>query len=120
MEFQHRPPVVAEQVIRGTRRRASPVDGRASRPLDGPFSPRWKRGGCTVRLDPVEFRILRLLASEPYRAFSKERIAAIASTPDQRVTPGNLDHHIARLRQSLGFFHDYVQRVPHIGYRFRA
>ena len=31
-----------------------------------------------------------------------------------------VDCYIASLRDQLGFFRDYIQTVPYIGYRFRA
>jgi DNA-binding winged helix-turn-helix (wHTH) protein len=32
----------------------------------------------------------------------------------------DIDQHIASLRNQLGFFHDFVQTVPYVGYRFKA
>lgn len=84
------------------------------------YSYEMKLGRETIKLDPVAFRILRFLASRPYRAFTRRRIAEAVSTPLHPVAPETLDRHIARLRYALGFFHDYVQTVPYIGYRFRA
>ena len=83
------------------------------------FSYQMKLGRVTVKLEPVEFRILQFLASRPYRAYSRKRIAKAVSTPRHPVTPESLDQHIARLRNALGFFRDYIQTVPYIGYRFR-
>lgn len=83
------------------------------------FSYQMKLGRVTVKLDPVEFRILHFLASRPYRAFTRKRIAKAVSTQRHPVTAESLDRHIARLRDALGFFRDYIQTVPYIGYRFR-
>jgi DNA-binding response OmpR family regulator len=74
----------------------------------------------TVKLDYIEFRILQFLAATPYRAFSRRTIAAAVSTTRLPVREDSLDQHIARLRERLGFFHNYIQTVPHIGYRFKA
>jgi DNA-binding response OmpR family regulator len=87
---------------------------------DPRFSYRMKLGRQTIRLEPVEFRILQFLAARPYQAFSRQRIAEAVSTPRQPVAADVLDQHISRLRHALGFFHDYIQSVPAIGYRFRA
>lgn len=84
------------------------------------YSYEMKLGRLTIRLRPIEFRILRFLAARPYRACTRQRIAKAVSTRQHPVAPEALDRHIARLRQSLGFFHDYIQKVPYIGYRFRA
>ena len=78
------------------------------------------RGLGTIRLKPVEFRILTLLASQPYRAFSRRRIAVAVSTSDQPVTEATLGRYIRSLRDQLGYYADYVQKVPYIGYRFKA
>ena len=83
------------------------------------YSYQMKMGRVTIKLDPVEFRILRFLASHPYRAFSRKRIAKAVSTRRHPVSSATLDHHIARLRNALGFFRDYIQTVPYIGYRFK-
>lgn len=79
-----------------------------------------KLGRMTIRLHPIEFRILRFLSTRPYRAFTRRRIAKAVSTRRHPVAPDALDDHVARLRRALGFFHDYIQTVPYIGYRFRA
>ncbi len=85
-----------------------------------PYSYEMKLGREIVQLGLVEFRILRLLASRPYRAFTRNGIADAVSTRRHPVDSETLDGHIARLRNSLGFFGDYIQTVPNIGYRFRA
>ena len=84
------------------------------------FSYQMKLGRETIRLDAIEFRILRFLSSQPYRAFTRRRIAEAVSTRRHPVAPESLDRHIALLRDALGFFRDYIQTVPYIGYRFRA
>ena len=81
---------------------------------------RIKLGRETVWLPPVEYSILRLLAAQPYRPLSKARIAAAVSSDHCRVTASSLATHIKLLRERLGFFRDYIQRVPYMGYRFKA
>lgn len=81
---------------------------------------RRKLGRETIPVDPVGFRILQFLAAHPYRAYSRRRIAAAVSSRRHPVAAETLDHHIAALRRQLGFFRDYIQTVPHIGYRFKA
>jgi len=73
-----------------------------------------------LELGEVEFRILMLLASQPYRPFSPQFIAESVTTERQPVSEATLDQHIASLREQLGFFRDYVQTVPYMGYRFKA
>ncbi len=79
-----------------------------------------KLGRETIRLDPIAFRLLSFLAARPYRAYSRRRLAEAVSTSRQRVAEETLDRHIMRLRNALGFFGDYIQTVPYIGYRFKA
>jgi DNA-binding response OmpR family regulator len=93
---------------------------RDERGVVDPWSYLARRGLGTIRLKPVEFRILTFLASQPYRAFTRRRIAAAVSTTDQPVTEESLGRYIRSLRDQLGYFADYVQRVPYIGYRFKA
>lgn len=76
-------------------------------------------GKVPLQLGEVEFRILMLLASKPYRPFSPQYIAANVTTQRLPVSEATVDQYIATLREQLGFFRDYVQTVPHLGYRFK-
>jgi len=89
-------------------------------PVSSRYSYAMKLGRLTIRVRPIEYRILRFLAARPYRAYTRRRIARAVSTRQHPVPPEALDRHVARLRHALGFFHDYIQTVPYIGYRFRA
>jgi DNA-binding response OmpR family regulator len=73
-----------------------------------------------IQLGDVEFRILMLLASQPYRPFSRQKIALAVTSDLAPVTEQAVDQHIASLQSQLGFFRDYVQKVPYMGYRFKA
>lgn len=76
--------------------------------------------GKPFKLNAIEFRIVQLLASRPYHAFATAEIVAAANEEGaQAVTDTNLREHIVSLRRKLGFFADFVQSVPHIGYRFK-
>jgi DNA-binding response OmpR family regulator len=81
---------------------------------------RMKMGRETIWLNTVEFRILRFLAATPYKAYSRRQIAEAVSTSRHPVDVETLDQHIASLREGLGFFRDYIQAVPYIGFRFKA
>lgn len=83
-------------------------------------SHRMRRGLEPIQLNNIEFRILKFLASKPYRAFTPRRIVEAVSSESQPVTEETLRGHILSLRAKLGFFADYVQTVPYIGYRFKA
>jgi len=73
-----------------------------------------------IPLGIVEFRILLFLASRPYHAFTRRCIADAVNSMRDPVTEGMVDRHVASLLDQLGVFHDYVQSVPYIGYRFKA
>ena len=85
-----------------------------------PWSPLAKRGRGTIQLKLVEYRIFRLLASRPNYVFTPRRISEAVSTSRNLVTTETLVDYIASLRHQLGFFSDYIQTVPFMGYRFKA
>jgi DNA-binding response OmpR family regulator len=73
-----------------------------------------------IQLGIVEFRILLYLAGRPYHAFTRRSIADAVSSERDPVEEDSVDRHVASLLNQLGAFHDYVQSVPYIGYRFKA
>jgi DNA-binding response OmpR family regulator len=73
-----------------------------------------------IDLGIVEFRIMLFLAGRPYHAFTRREIAEAVHTDEHPVTEDSVDQHIDSLLAQLGVFHDYVQAVPYIGYRFKA
>ena len=77
-------------------------------------------GDGPIRVGLVEFRMLLFLASRPYHAFTRRQISDASSTEGHTVTEATVDFHIASLRNQLGDFHDFVQAVPQVGYRFKA
>jgi DNA-binding response OmpR family regulator len=87
---------------------------------EAPLVYRLAIGREPIRLGKIEFRILLLLASRPYKPFSRERIAEAISTEQTPIAEDAIDAHVAELREKLGFFRDYVQTVPYMGYRFKA
>jgi len=85
-----------------------------------PWSYLAKRGLGTLRLTLVEYRIFEFLSRRPNQALSHSRIASAVSTAGQRVTEESLSMYITSLRSRLGFYSDYIQAVPYIGYRFKG
>jgi DNA-binding response OmpR family regulator len=85
-----------------------------------PTSFRQALGEGPIRVGLIEFKIMLFLASWPYHAFTRRQIAEAVSTVDRPVSEPVVDEYIASLREQLGVFHDYVQTVPHVGYRFKA
>jgi DNA-binding response OmpR family regulator len=84
------------------------------------FVYRFNMGLERVTLNIIEFRILTFLASRPYHAFRREEIVKAVTCEQFPVSNVSLHQHITGLRGKLGVFRDYVQRVPYIGYRFKA
>jgi DNA-binding response OmpR family regulator len=105
-----------EQFVREASRRRKQVEETEPPP---PFY-RVALGLEPIQLGDVEFRILLLLASQPYLPFSRLAIAQAVTTERLPVTEESVEQHIASLREQLGFFRDYVQTVPYMGYRFKA
>jgi DNA-binding response OmpR family regulator len=77
-------------------------------------------GQEAIQLGIIEFRILLFLASRPYHAFTPQCIADAVNSARYPVVEATVERHVASLLDQLGVFHDYVQSVPYIGYRFKA
>jgi len=103
-----------------TQRRARRLRFHDESEIVDPWSYLAKRGLGTLRLSMVEFRIFEFLSRRPNQAFTRSRIAQAVSTGAQRVTAESLTRYIASLRGNLGFYSDYIQAVPYIGYRFKG
>lgn len=88
--------------------------------LVDPWSYAAKRGEGTLCLPIIEYRILQFLAARPNQALSRHRIATAISTRRHAVTVEALSGFINSLRGHLGFYSDYIQSVPYIGYRFKG
>ena len=89
-------------------------------PIQQSTSYRLALGHEAIQLGIIEFRILLFLASRPYHAFTRRSIAEAVSSAQYPVVEAAVEQHIASLLDQLGVFHDYVQSVPYIGYRFKA
>lgn len=85
-----------------------------------PASYRQAYGDEPIRVGIVEFRIMLFLASRPYHAFTPRQIADAVTADSRSVAEGAVDGHVATLRDQLGVLHDFVQSVPHVGYRYKA
>lgn len=84
-----------------------------------PESYRVALGREPIQLGIVEFRILMYLAGRPYHPFTRRSIAEAVHTDYYPVTEDTVDQHVDSLLSQLGVFHDYVQAVPYVGYRFK-
>ena len=76
-----------------------------------------------VNLTVTEFSLLKLLASNPGRVFSREFLLEEVWGNDAVVFDRTIDSHIQRLRKKLGgpgTPGDYIETVWGVGYRFVA
>lgn len=77
--------------------------------------------GEPVSLTATEFNLLKLLASNPNRVFSREYLLEEVWGGDVAIFDRTVDSHIQRLRKKLGGANspgDYIETVWGVGYRF--
>lgn len=79
----------------------------------------FRLGRQPIPLELIEYRIIRFLASKPYKAFRRHDIIQAVHSTEHPVSDANLDEYIRSLRSKLGLFSDYIQTVPYVGYRFK-
>ncbi len=75
--------------------------------------------GKEIQLTYTEFRILRLLAESPGRAFSRQQIVDQVRGESYSVTERIVDVQMVSLRKKLGNLGDWIETVRGIGYRFK-
>ncbi len=73
-----------------------------------------------VTLTPVEFKILHLLAQNPGKVFSRERILDHLWGNEKAVIDRTVDVHIKNLRDKLGPAGDLVRNIRGVGYKIQA
>jgi len=80
----------------------------------------WIEGKELKKLTRQEFEILRLLAQNPKRVFSKEAIFTYAWQEEYMGETKTLDVHISNIRKKIKKITDkeFIQTVWGIGYRF--
>jgi two-component system, OmpR family, response regulator BaeR len=79
--------------------------------------------GTPLELTPVEFRLLRTLASAPGRVLSRAQLLDRLYADHRVVTDRAVDSHIKNLRRKLqraSSDREMVESVYGVGYRFRA
>lgn len=85
-----------------------------------PTSYRQAFGDKPIQLGIVEFRILLFLAGRPYHAYTRRQIVDALAANALQVDEAAIDKHITQLRDQLGVLGDFVQTVPHVGFRYKA
>jgi DNA-binding response OmpR family regulator len=82
-----------------------------------------RKAGTLVNLTPRELRLLRVLAGNPGRVFSREELIARALGDDFDGFDRTIDAHVKNLRQKIETDPSsprYILTVHGIGYRFNA
>lgn len=75
------------------------------------------RGENYVRVGPTEFRILKLLLTNPRQVYSREDVLREVWGNSVYVELRTIDVHIRRLRKSLNEFGpDYIRTIRSVGY----
>lgn len=76
--------------------------------------------GQPVDLTPKEFDLLRLLAAQPGRAYSREYLLQRIWGDEYIGFDRTVDTHVVRLRKKLGSFGDHITTVWGVGYKLRV
>jgi DNA-binding response OmpR family regulator len=82
-----------------------------------------RKGGVPVRMTPREYRLLRVLAANPGRVFSREELINHALGEDYSGFDRTIDAHVKNLRKKIETDHRqprYILTVHGLGYRFMA
>ncbi len=79
---------------------------------------RVKRDGDTVRLSPIEFKLLRHLLERPEEVITREELQDAAWLDNIHVGPRTIDVHVGRLRKALrlGGKNNVIRTVRSVGY----
>ena len=76
-------------------------------------------GGRTIRLTPLEFRLLHELMRQQGRVQTRQRLLAeVWELSPSEATLQTVDTHVKRLRKKLGSAAAYIETVRGVGYRF--
>lgn len=78
-----------------------------------------KKKDKNIPLTLSEFGILRRLATNPGKVFTRNQLLDDLQNDDAFVVDRNIDVHIAALRKKLGPNFDYIETVRGVGYRFK-
>jgi two-component system alkaline phosphatase synthesis response regulator PhoP len=74
------------------------------------------KGDQPIHLSKKEFELLSMLASRPYKYFSREMLLDRVWGPDSYVIPRTVDVHIRKIREKIG--PEYIETLKGVGYRF--
>ncbi|MBN1918763.1 MAG: response regulator [Verrucomicrobia bacterium] len=72
-----------------------------------------------VTLTATEFRLLHFLASHPGRVFTRDQLLNRVIGEHAVVVDRNIDVHVRAVRKKLGDYHEVIETIRGVGYRFR-
>jgi len=75
--------------------------------------------GEEVQLTLAEFRLLRGLAADPGRVFTRDQLVHRITAGGYQIAERNVDVHIAAIRRKLGDAGDLIVTVRGVGYKFQ-
>ncbi|RZO87754.1 MAG: response regulator [Kiritimatiellaceae bacterium] len=75
--------------------------------------------GNEIILTHTEFKVLKLMTTQPGRVFTRYQIVDAVHGEDYPVTDRSVDVQIVGLRKKLGEAGNYIETVRGIGYRFK-
>ena len=78
-----------------------------------------KVDGRTAELTHTDFMILKLLASEPGRVFTRRQIIDAAHDKDVSISERSVDVQIVGLRRKIGSAGRFIETVRGVGYRMK-
>jgi len=106
--------------FRAVEHRPGPVELKIGRIAVNLRTRRVTVDGREVRLTPVQYRLLCVLAGEPGRVFSRDVLVDLALGPHYDGLDRTIDAHIKNLRKRVGPSNGkatYIQTVHGVGYR---
>lgn len=76
-------------------------------------------GGEPVELTLAEYRLLRALAAQPGRVFTREQLIAKITAGGYQIAERNVDVHVAALRRKMRTIADMIVTIRGIGYKYK-
>jgi DNA-binding response OmpR family regulator len=74
--------------------------------------------GARVQFTATEFRLLRFLALNPGRVFTRDQLLNQIIGDNAVVIDRNIDVHVRAIRRKLGAGRDHIETIRGVGYRF--
>jgi len=116
-----KPHVVVARVKAVLRRSQTDNNPRNAIPLElnkAHYDARWD--GEDLKLTPVEFRLLKLLAHDPGRVFTRNQIKNAIYEDDRYVSGRSIDSHVKNVRRKLAIaskIENPIRAVHGVGYK---